>query len=89
MRARWAAWLAPAGHHTLAMYLLLSLGMALGRGALRALAGDTALTLAVALLAWLAAVATARWASRHGWRDPLARWLSRRPAGVTLDTAAR
>ena len=77
---RWAGWLAPAGHHTLAMYLLLSLGMALGRGALRTLGGDTALTLAVALLAWLAAVTTARWASRHGWRDPLARWLSRRPA---------
>lgn len=75
---RWAVWLAPAGHHTLAMYLLLSLGMALGQSALRALDGDTALTLAIALLAWLAAVVTARWASRHGWRDPLARWLSRR-----------
>nr|WP_315231466.1 hypothetical protein [uncultured Albidiferax sp.] len=80
---RWAGWLAPAGHHTLAMYLLLSLGMALGHGALRLLGGDTALTLAVALLAWLAAVAAARWASRHGWRDPLARWLSRRPAPAT------
>ncbi|SDO43508.1 uncharacterized protein SAMN05216303_1011406 [Rhodoferax sp. OV413] len=78
---RWAGWLAPAGHHTLAMYLLLSLGMALGHGALRQLGGDTALTLAIALLAWLAAVAAARTASRHGWRDPLARWLSRRPDG--------
>jgi uncharacterized protein len=73
---RWVLWLAPAGQHTLAMYLLLSLALVLGHTALRSLDGSTAPTLALAVAAWLAAVYAARWATRQGLRDPISRWLS-------------
>lgn len=88
----WVCWLAPAGQHTLGMYLLLSMGIALGRVALRGLAGDTATTLALAVVAWLTVAIAARWASRLGMRNPLARWLSRthtQPAALTVQSPSR
>ncbi len=81
----WVAWLAPAGRHTLAMYLCLSVLLmfsgnawlgGLGNGALLRGMAQTAISLPVLALLWLAAVLLARRASAKGLRDPLARWLS-------------
>jgi uncharacterized protein len=76
----WVAWLAPAGRHTLVMYLSLSILLMLSSGAFLGWSGGTVLTLALALCAWWAAAIVARSASSHGWRDPIAQWLSRTAA---------
>ncbi|WP_295951830.1 hypothetical protein [Rhodoferax sp.] len=81
----WVAWLAPAGQHTLAMYLLLSLALVLGRTALQGLDGATAPSLALAMAAWWLAVCAARWATRHRLRDPVSRWLSQRTNPASLN----
>jgi uncharacterized protein len=73
----WMNWLAPAGRHTLAMYLLLSITLVLSNGAFLNLQAGTVATLACLVLAWLAAVLVATMATRRGLRDPVARWLSR------------
>ena len=86
---RWVTWLAPAGQQTLAMYLLLSLALVLGRTALQSLEGATAPSLALAIAAWWVAVCAARWATRRGLRDPVSRWLSQRTKAALLKYAPR
>ncbi len=73
---QWAAWLAPAGRHTLAMYLSLSLILMLTSTPYLGLSGTTAMRLMVVVMAWVLAVCVARYASSRGKRDPIARWLS-------------
>jgi uncharacterized protein len=76
----WMHWLAPAGRHTLAMYLSLSVLLVISKGAPKGVIanlGDNTLTNFLLLVfAWLAAVMLARLASRKNWRDPVAKWLS-------------
>jgi uncharacterized protein len=79
----WVIWLAPAGRHTLVMYLGLSILLMLSSGAFLGWSGGTVLTLALALLAWWAAAVVARSASARGWRDPIAQWLSRAAVHAT------
>jgi uncharacterized protein len=74
--ARWMLWLAPAGRHTLAMYLSLSVLLVLSNSAFANLNGDTLTTLLALVFAWLCAVIFARFATRKNWRDPVATWLS-------------
>jgi uncharacterized protein len=74
---RWALWLAPAGRHTLMMYLGLSACLVLTSGAFLNVSAGTVATFASLLAAWLLAVFAARAASAKGWRDPIARWLSK------------
>jgi uncharacterized protein len=73
---QWVAWLAPAGRHTLAMYLSLSVILMLTSTPYLGLSGTTATRLMVVLMAWVLAICTARYASSRGKRDPIARWLS-------------
>ena len=73
---QWVTWLAPAGRHTLVMYLSLSLLLMLSSGAFWAWSDGTLLTTTLALGAWWLAVLLARKATARGWRDPLAQWLS-------------
>ena len=72
----WAVWLAPAGRHTLAMYLSLSIMLMLTSNAYLGLSGSTLVRLPVVVLAWFLVVCLARQASLQGMRDPVARWLS-------------
>ncbi len=72
----WMTWLAPAGRHTLAMYLSLSVSLVLSNSAFANLHANTLTTLLVLLSAWLSAVIIARFATRKNWRDPVATWLS-------------
>jgi uncharacterized protein len=81
---RWAVWLAPAGRHTLLMYLSLSVILMLTNGACLGLAGHTALRLGVVVVAWVAAIFIARYATARGMRDPIARWLSAGAGPKTL-----
>jgi uncharacterized protein len=73
---RWMIWLAPAGRHTLAMYLSLSVLLVLSNSAFANLSRSTLTTLSALVFAWLSAVLMARFATRKNWRDPIARWLS-------------
>jgi uncharacterized protein len=77
----WLSWLAPAGRHTLAMYLGLSLVLMLF-GRLGLFSAETAwnhtAVWALTLLGlWLGSVCAGRWATKKGMRDPISRWLSR------------
>jgi uncharacterized protein len=73
---RWMIWLAPAGRHTLAMYLTLSMLLVLSHVVLGYEANSTLQSLFYLLNVWLTAVMLARFATRKKWRDPIARWLS-------------
>ena len=72
----WVIWLAPAGRHTLAMYLWLSIVLMLSSHAYLGVSGSTPLRLGAVMLAWISVVCLARQASKLGMRDPIARWLS-------------
>jgi uncharacterized protein len=77
----WLLWLAPAGRHTLAMYLGLSLTMVLcARLGMFTSAGawnHTAIWFAAWLVLWLGAVCLGRAATKRQMRDPISRWLSK------------
>jgi uncharacterized protein len=77
----WLLWLAPAGRHTLAMYLGLSAVLAIsGRmGLLTSISvwNHTAVWFAGLLVLWLLAVCMGRAATKHRLRDPIVSWLSR------------
>jgi uncharacterized protein len=72
----WVIWIAPAGRHTLVMYLSLSVILMLTSNAYWGLSGSTLVRLHVVALAWFLLVCIARQASLQGMRDPIARWLS-------------
>lgn len=72
----WVVWLAPAGRHTLAMYLVLSLGLMLTSHVYLGLSGNIVTRLTAVVTAWFLAVGLARYASSRNLRDPIARWLS-------------
>jgi uncharacterized protein len=72
----WMVWLAPAGRHTLAMYLALSTLLVLSNGSFLHLQAGTMTTLFFLVLAWLIAVLVAKEATRREIKDPIARWLS-------------
>lgn len=72
----WMLWLAPAGRHTLAMYLALSFSLMLSSGAFLNIQGSTVIRLAVVLSAWMCAVYVAKLASKRGLKDPIAGWIS-------------
>lgn len=78
---KWLVWLAPAGRHTLVMYLGLSLVLTLsGRFGLftpDAAWNHTAVWFLALLALWLGAVCMARLATEKQMRDPISRWLSR------------
>ena len=78
---KWITWLAPAGRHTLAMYLGLSLVLMLcgrlGLFASEAAWNHTAVWFVALLALWLGAVWIGRVATDKGMRDPVSRWLSR------------
>lgn len=78
---RWLLWLAPAGRHTLVMYLGLSLTLVLcgrfGLFAPQAVWNHTVAWFAALLLLWLGAVCLGRAATKRQMRDPISRWLSR------------
>lgn len=74
----WMAWLAPAGRHTLAMYLFQSVAMVLTNGAFLDLQASTPVRLLVVLFVWFGIVAAARQATTKGLRDPVASWLAAR-----------
>jgi uncharacterized protein len=82
----WVVWLAPAGKHTLAMYLSLSIILMLSSNAYLGLSGSTLVRLHVVALAWFLVVCLARQATLKGMRDPIARWLS--PAVTAKPEAA-
>jgi uncharacterized protein len=77
----WLIWLAPAGRHTLAMYLGLSLFLVLcgrmGPFAAQADWNHTAVWFTALLLLWLCAVCLGREVTKRQMRDPISRWLSR------------
>ncbi len=73
----WMVWLAPAGRHTLAMYLALSTLLVLSNGSFLHWQAGTLTTLFFLVIAWLIAVLVAKEATRREIRDPIARWLSR------------
>jgi uncharacterized protein len=72
----WMLWLAPAGKHTLAMYLALSFSLMLTSGAFLDIQGSTVIRLAFVLSAWLCAIYLAKLASKRGLKDPIASWIS-------------
>lgn len=74
----WVFWLAPAGKHTLAMYLSLSLMLMLSGGAFLNIQVNTVTRFAVVICAWFSAVLLAKYATSRGLRDPIATWLSTR-----------
>jgi Protein of unknown function (DUF418) len=81
MIPRWLAWLAPAGRHTLVMYLGLSLVLMLC-GRLRLFSAEatwnhTAVWALGLLVFWLMAVCLGRLATKKRMRDPISLWLSR------------
>jgi uncharacterized protein len=73
----WMIWLAPAGRHTLAMYLSLSVLLVLSHVVFGYQTSSTALSLVYLISAWFVSVMLARLATRKKWRDPIAEWLSR------------
>jgi uncharacterized protein len=78
--SHWVIWLAPAGRHTLAMYLSLSIILMFSSNAYFGLSGSTVVRLSVVIAAWFLVVGVARQASKRGMRDPIARWLSSKPS---------
>jgi uncharacterized protein len=72
----WMIWLAPAGRHTLAMYLSLSTLLVLSNGAFFNVHAGTVTTLLTLTIIWLVAIVIARSATKRNLRDPIARWLS-------------
>jgi uncharacterized protein len=72
----WMLWLAPAGKHTLAMYLALSFSLMLTSGAFLDIQGSTVIRLGVVLSAWVCAILLAKLASNRGLKDPIASWIS-------------
>ncbi len=78
---QWIMWLAPAGRHTLAMYLGLSLVLMLfgrlGLFASNAVWNHTAVWFLALLVLWFGAVWMGRIATQKRLRDPVSRWLSR------------
>jgi uncharacterized protein len=74
----WVYWFAPAGKHTLAMYLTLSLGLMLSGGAFLNIQLSTHVRLVVLVGAWFCAVLLAKYATKRGFRDPIASWISTR-----------
>ena len=72
----WILWLAPAGKHTLAMYLVLSFSLMLTSGAFLDIQGSTVIRLAVVLSAWVCAIYFAKFATQRGLKDPIASWIS-------------
>jgi uncharacterized protein len=72
----WIHWLAPAGKHTLAMYLSLSLALMLSGGAFLNIQVSTQVRLIVVVCAWISAVLLAKYATNRGFRDPIASWIS-------------
>ena len=72
----WILWLAPAGKHTLAMYLALSFSLMLTSGAFLDIQGSTVIRLAVVLSAWVCAIYFAKFATQRGLKDPIASWIS-------------
>lgn len=77
----WLIWLAPAGRHTLAMYLGLSLTLVLcgrmGLFASTAAWNHTAVWFAALLALWFCAICLGRVATARQMRDPISKWLSR------------
>lgn len=74
----WVCWFAPAGKHTLAMYLTLSLALMLSGGAFLNIQLSTHVRLVVLVGAWFCAVLLAKYATNRGSRDPIASWISAR-----------
>jgi uncharacterized protein len=78
---RLLVWFAPAGRHTLAMYLGLSVLLAisgrLGLFASQTAWNHTAVWFVGLLLLWLGAVCVGRAATKRQMRDPISKWLSR------------
>jgi uncharacterized protein len=78
---QWLVWLAPAGRHTLVMYLglsfLLMLCARLGLYTSNAVWNHTAVWFVALLALWLTAVCLARAATARQMRGPISRWLSR------------
>jgi uncharacterized protein len=74
---KWAGWLAPAGRHTLSMYLSLSVLLVLCHVVLGYRNNSSLLSLGWLITAWLTAVTFATFATQKQWRDPIASWLSR------------
>ncbi len=72
----WILWLAPAGKHTLAVYLALSFSLMLTSGAFLDIQGSTVIRLAVVLSAWVCAIYFAKFATQRGLKDPIASWIS-------------
>ena len=72
----WMLWLAPAGRHTLAMYLTLSFSLLVTSGAFLNIQGSTVIRLAVVLSAWVCAIYFAKFATKRGLKDPIANWIS-------------
>jgi uncharacterized protein len=68
----WALWLAPAGRHTLGMYVGLSAGLMLTNSAFLNLTGSTIATFAALIGAWGLAVVVGITFSAKGWRGPIA-----------------
>lgn len=73
----WALFLAPAGQHTMAMYLSCSVMLAASSIAGVAAYGGTLQRLGGALLAWFMCVTLARAAQQREWRDRITRALGR------------
>jgi uncharacterized protein len=74
----WVYWLAPAGKHTLAMYLSLSLVLMLSGGAFLNIQISTPARLVVIGCAWIGVVLLAKYATNRGFRDPISSWISAR-----------
>jgi uncharacterized protein len=74
----WIHWLAPAGKHTLAMYLALSFALMLSGGAFLNIQVSTAVRFVAIVFAWISAVSLAKHATNLGLRDPIASWISAR-----------
>jgi uncharacterized protein len=73
---KWIIWLAPAGRHTLLMYLSLSVTLMLSSHVFFGFNGSTPMRFCIVLFAWMVTIFVAKTATIRGWRDPLARWLT-------------
>ena len=72
----WVYWLAPAGKHTLAMYLFLSFALMLSGGVFFNFQVSSLFKLIVVICVWVCAINLAKLATQRNYRDPIARWLS-------------
>lgn len=73
---KWIILLAPAGRHTLLMYLSLSLFLMLSGHLVFGFNGSTLVRFCIVLFAWMLTILVANTATKWGLRDPLARWLT-------------